>query len=85
MSYLSRQSLRRKAKEKFKEFKKTNKEYKNVRFSDFFKLYKAGLVQVDESHALPPEKLEEDMSELESIILDDDIEEEEDNDNEDSE
>lgn len=74
MSRMARQVLRKKAKLKLKEMKKEKPEYKDVRFADFFKIYKAGLFFEHKPEEAPPQ-LEDNLNELESIILDDDIEE----------
>jgi len=71
MGYSSRQSLRQSAKLKFKQLKKESKQYKNVSFANFYKLYKLGFMQESMDHADPPVTLTDDMNELESIILDD--------------
>lgn len=76
MSKQGRQVLRNRAKAEFKKLKKGSSQLKNVAFSDFFKHFKAGLIQKGDEPAGVPEHLEEDLKGLESIILDDDIEEE---------
>ena len=76
MSNLARQILRRKAKQEFKKLRKESPQYKNFKFAEFFKFFKMGLVQTaDTIGENPPDSFEEDLQEVESIIMDDDIEE----------
>jgi len=86
MTNLARKSVRNLAKLKLKEMKKADPRYKNFKFSEFYALYKAGLIQLANKNlqagAPPPHVHDEhcehtvvgaEASDLDDMLMDDDI------------
>ena len=74
---VARKLQRQKLKEEWKKFKRENRQYKNMAFAQFSKLWKDSMLQ-QENRILAQDLTEEQESELENMFLEEVIEGDED-------